>query len=123
MHDQELIANVADAHARGFQKLMNPNTWVCTHCDFCGQESSVVVAHELNCVHTKAQNRDPSATLSAEPTSNIHGHCKCYEQPCWDSNGDRVPTGGFDSATLQYNYDNAEWQERGGWLQLAKPIE
>ena len=58
MHDQELIANVADAHARGFQKLMNPD-----------------------CVRAKAQNRYPSASLSAESTSRIHNRYKRREQP------------------------------------------
>ena len=46
MHDQELIANVTDAHARGFQKLMNP---------------------ELKCVRAKAQNRYPSAPPLLNP--------------------------------------------------------
>ena len=48
MHDQELIANVADAHARGFQKPMDPDPWFCTRCGLCNQEFSVVAAVLMN---------------------------------------------------------------------------
>ena len=128
MHDQELLANVADAHMRGFQKLMNPDPWFCTHCNFCDNEFSAVVAHELNCVRAKAPKRSKgkgkgghcvrkqnptehdvasrAAARKCESIARIHHHYKQLEQQ-------PVPSGGFDSAKIQCEYDNVEWDERG----------
>ena len=67
MHDQELIANVVDEHARGFQKRMNP---------------------EL--IRAKAQNRYPSASLSAAMTI-----ANGMSNPCGNPMGIKCHPGGL----------------------------
>lgn len=90
MHDQELIANVADAHARGFQELMNRN----------GTQGDAAT-REMN-----EGDQGDAATRERESIARIHHHYKQLEQQ-------PVLSREFDSAKVQCEYDNGEWQERG----------